>query len=94
MKPNVTDIDDSVVLFHKRYAWLSILAILLCAAAFVLLEANRFHLKSERSEELLRISFIETLSHLDSLLASVTTKVGDLKAIAEHDLTNQKQWLW
>jgi hypothetical protein len=87
----MTEIIDSVVQFHKRYAMFSVAIYLLFVLVFVALARNHALIQVAHEERMLAGSFHETVAHLDSQLASVITRVEGLKTSAEADLEEQGQ---
>ena len=87
----MTEIIDSVVQFHKRYAMFSMAVYLLFVSVFAALARNHALLQVAHEQRTLAGSFNETVAHLDSQLASVITRVEGLKTSAEADLEEQGQ---
>ncbi len=85
----MTEIIDSVVQFHKRYAMFSLAIYLLFVLVFAALARNHALLQVAHEQRMLAASFNETVAHLDSQLASVITRVEGLKTSAEADLEEQ-----
>lgn len=85
----MSEITDSVVRFHRRYAMAGMAVLLLFVLVLAALTHNQIRLQMAHEEQMLAESFNETVAHLDSLLAAVTIRVEGLKASAEADLTEQ-----
>lgn len=79
-------ISDSVVRFHRRHAFFTLMGFTLFVLFFILLVFNQYRLKNTHEKKILENNFADTVSHIDSLLASVTLSVERLKVAAEADL--------
>jgi signal transduction histidine kinase len=81
---------DDVIKFHTRYAVYILIAFLGLLSSFILLFASQYRLNAEQEKKILLDDFQECAAELDSLLASVTTRVEGMRIQAEADLMGMR----
>ena len=82
---------DQVSRFHSRQALFMLAVLSVLIVAFFILLARQYKLVQEHEKAFLTRHFDEEIAHLDDLLARVTSRVDEMRTVAEADLLQTRR---